>query len=589
PSPPQESIRRILCLWLPNWPIQRQVVSAPELRRQRIVLYRQDSRRGQLVAAASPLASREGIGVDMPLSEAKSLLKRNNEDFHAFEHDSAADLAAIKKLADSLETFSPLVGLEEIEPAKQKKGQQPSSIFLDVTGLAHLFGDEYRLAHQLQLHCEKLGYLARIAIANTVGVAWGAARFFYQRCQDSSLAKEVKKKPLAIAANNLVILSPADQETFPKLPVAALRLDPATVETLGQLGIETVEQLLRLSRADLAMRFGNEIHRRLDQATGQIEEPLIARHPPPEFQAAQLLDYPTHHRKTIEIIIARLVTDICSQMQSQQRGALQWVVRLDCQSRAPLEIRVNLFQPTATLSHIMPLIEMQLEQLLQPHTRKSRKKKLRSRGTDNSSDQDRRQFHRYTTIQVQEISVSVTYCVLLVQQQRQLFDENPRLDKQALAHLINRLSGRLGQPNVVYPTLQAGAQPEYSFRFRPLVDIRRRRSRKPTKSPSQSHVIARPLRLFHPPIKIEGRMSVESGKSNVGKSDPPALLQFANDNRRAMTYKLQRHWGPERIETGWWRGRTICRDYWRVETETGQQLWIYQDRRSREWFLHGIY
>lgn len=530
----------------------------------------------------------------MPLSEAKSLLKRNSGDFHIFEHDPAADLAAIKKLADSLETFSPLVGLEEIEPAKQKKGQQPSSIFLDVAGLAHLFGDEYQLAHQLYLHCEKLGYLARIAIANTVGVAWGAARFFSQHRQNSAstgsasaIGKGPDKKPLT--TNNLVILSPSDQETFTKLPVAALRLNPATVETLGQLGIESVEQLLRLSRADLAMRFGNEIHRRLDQAAGQIEEPVIARHPPPEFQATQLLDYPTHHRETIEIIIARLVTDICRQMHGQQRGALQWVVRLDCQSREPLQLRVNLFQPTATLSHIMPLIEMQLEQLLQPHTCKSRKKNLRPRETGNSSGKNRRQFHRYTKIQVQEISVSVTYCVLLAQQQRQLFDENPRLDKQALAHLINRLTGRLGQPHVVYPTLQAGAQPEYSFRFRPLVDIHRRRSRKPTKPLSQSHVIARPIRLFHPPVKIEGQMSVESGKPNAESDSPPALLQFTNDNRRSMNYKLQRHWGPERIETGWWRGRTICRDYWRVETETGQQLWIYQDRRSREWFLHGIY
>ena len=247
---------------------------------------------------------------------------------------------------------------------------------------------------------------------------------------------------------------------------------------------------------------------------------MIARHPPPEFQAEQLLDYPTHHRETIETIIGRLVTDICRQMHSQQRGALQWLVQLGCQSRDPLKLRINLFQPTATLSHIMPLIEMQLEQLLQPHTRKPRKKSARPAAPNKSIDHDRRKFHRYTTIQVQEISVSVTSCVLLVEQQRQLFDENPRLDKQALAHLINRLTGRLGQPNVVYPTLQAGAQPEYSFRFRPLVDIHRRRSRKPTKPRRQSHVFARPLRLFHPPVKIESG-EMESGKFKHRMLNPP--------------------------------------------------------------------
>ena len=118
-----------------------------------------------------------------------------------------------------------------------------------------------------------------------------------------------------------MILSPHDQQTFSQLPIEALRLEPATTQTLHQLGIETVQQVLVLPRADLAMRFGTEIHRRIDQATGQIEEPVVARHKPPEFQAHQLLDYPTSHRETIEVIIARLVTGICSQLQPTTRSA----------------------------------------------------------------------------------------------------------------------------------------------------------------------------------------------------------------------------------------------------------------------------
>jgi hypothetical protein len=84
-----------------------------------------------------------------------------------------------------------------------------------------------------------------------------------------------------------------------------------------------------------------------------------------------------------------------------------------------------------------------------------------STNTTNNDQEPENQFHRYTTIQVNEITVSVTSSVLLAQQQRQLFDQNPRLDRQSLAHLINRLSNRLGPQNVVYPSLQSGAQPEY--------------------------------------------------------------------------------------------------------------------------------
>jgi protein ImuB len=47
--------------------------------------------------------------------------------------------------------------------------------------------------------------------------------------------------------------------------------------------------------------------------------------------------------------------------------------------------------------------------------------------------------------------------------------------------------------------------------------------------------------------------------------------------------------GPERIEAGWWRGKTIRRDYWRVETTTGQRFWLYRRLSDRQWCLHGQY
>ena len=47
---------------------------------------------------------------------------------------------------------------------------------------------------------------------------------------------------------------------------------------------------------------------------------------------------------------------------------------------------------------------------------------------------------------------------------------------------------------------------------------------------------------------------------------------------------------PERIETGWWDGSDICRDYYIAANPSGRRLWIYRDRRRRgQWFLHGIF
>jgi protein ImuB len=47
--------------------------------------------------------------------------------------------------------------------------------------------------------------------------------------------------------------------------------------------------------------------------------------------------------------------------------------------------------------------------------------------------------------------------------------------------------------------------------------------------------------------------------------------------------------GPERIETLWWRGPAVRRDYYRVTTESDRHLWIFQRLVDRQWFIHGIF
>lgn len=53
--------------------------------------------------------------------------------------------------------------------------------------------------------------------------------------------------------------------------------------------------------------------------------------------------------------------------------------------------------------------------------------------------------------------------------------------------------------------------------------------------------------------------------------------------------------GPERIETGWWDGADLRRDYYRLRTRLGQQAWAYRpvagdkcgESREGGWMLHG--
>jgi protein ImuB len=53
--------------------------------------------------------------------------------------------------------------------------------------------------------------------------------------------------------------------------------------------------------------------------------------------------------------------------------------------------------------------------------------------------------------------------------------------------------------------------------------------------------------------------------------------------------------GPERIESGWWDGKGVARDYY-IARQTpgarrsqGAKLWVFQERQSKRWYLHGMF
>ena len=47
--------------------------------------------------------------------------------------------------------------------------------------------------------------------------------------------------------------------------------------------------------------------------------------------------------------------------------------------------------------------------------------------------------------------------------------------------------------------------------------------------------------------------------------------------------------GAERIEQGWWADNDIRRDYYCIENDKGVRNWIFQDCRTKQWFLHGLF
>jgi len=114
------------------------------------------------LTAVNDAAAALGLKTGMALADARAMYPQ----IAVADADEAADRALLEAIADWCDRYTPLVGLDP-----------PDGLMLDVTGCAHLFGGEKALAADLVRRLKAQGYQARVAIADTVGCAWGVARF----------------------------------------------------------------------------------------------------------------------------------------------------------------------------------------------------------------------------------------------------------------------------------------------------------------------------------------------------------------------------------------------------------------------------
>lgn len=492
----RSAMRRIMCIHLPNWPIQRLLAAHPELDASQPILLWRDSSRGRLVSACNAQCRM----LDMPLSEAAALTGR----CCILPSDPTADLKALSGLAEHCERFSPLVGWDS-----------PDSLLLDVTGIGALFRGEERLASEVSADLASMGYRARVAIAGTVGAAWALAT-------ENSVAN-----PIVVASADLSVIGP--------LPLSALRLPGDTIDLLGQLGIVQIDQLLQLPRCSLSARFGERLLLRVDQLFGTIQETIAAHRPQPTFFVEEVLEHPIESLALIEHVVRELVNRIARMLAPRQQGAVRLFGRLDC-APGPLTFHVGLFRPSADPQHLWDLVRMQLA-LPGP---------------------------------VGRVTLAAPQIAPLENRQRELFAGSHDVSRQ-LNLLIDRLSSRLGASAVLRPEPTADPLPERAVRYVPLIELARKR--RASKSPPYS-AATRPLTLHSLPRALEVVSVVPDG--------PPVSFRLSG-----RMHRITHWWGPERIESGWWRGRSVRRDYYRVETESGQRYWIFRHLTDGMWFMHG--
>jgi protein ImuB len=520
-------MKRVLAIWLPNWPLQRLLDNKPELTGRPVILT-QPARRGLCVAACSREAQRAGARIGMPAVEARTIVELTFRSSHEesiepvlLPHDPFEDRRQLEALAQWCHQFSPTVGVEASE--------SPETLLLDATNLAPFYGSESSLVAQAAAGLKRRGFTGRLALADSLGAAWALAHYS--------------------AAEPFIAPQDETSEALAPLSIAALRLSPELLETLRQLGVERIETLLSWPREQLRSRFGPELQLRLDQALGLVREVFDAVQPPVSFQVEQLLEFPIAKRDGIQFIVDQLLERLAWMLAVRCAGALRLVCQFECENRAVVSCEVGLFQPTANLRRLMDVVHLEMERL-----------RLPAPATGVSLEA----FH-----------------APLEPRQSVLFEEDRSLaGSPRLAGLVDRLAGRLGREAVVRCRLEREVEPELAYREEPLIGERAGRRTAAAKRANQRvpwGSLDRPLYLLRQPLPLEALAVAPDG--------PP--IQFRGQGRR---HQVARHWGPERIETGWWRNRPAAvRDYYRVETTEGQRYWIFRCRRRGKWFLHGAF
>ena len=510
--PPPPTSRRILSIWcralaIDRWQLAEGVNPAPFALVSEVA-------HGLRLSAANAAARQAGAQPGAMLTDARALCPQ----LQVAPGDPAGDLAFLERLALWARRWGPWAALDP-----------PDGLLVDVTGVAHLFGGEAGLLDDAARSLAARGLDVRLALAPTAGAAWALAHYGPERA-----------------------ILPDGGGMLNDLPVAALRLDPATQLVLRRLGLKRVGELSGVARDALARRFRNVRAPaanplvRLDQLLGRVPEPLLPVLAKPTPLVQRRLVEPIRHRSLLDRVVEDLAGDLIRNLEAQALGARRLELGLWKVDGEVLVRKLELAEASRDAPHLVRLFAARLDDL-------------------------------DAGFGIELARLSAPWCEPVALSQRD-FEAAAEAHGTSLAACIDRLSVRLGAGAVRRPELHASHWPERAQRWvAPLEPARERQE--------NLAFHARPLKL-------------------LDRAEPIAVIHASPDGLprrfrwRGTLHEVERAEGPERLAPEWWRerGSARLRDYYRVEDGQGRRYWIYRqgiagDGRgdTPDWFLQGLY
>lgn len=313
------------------------------------------------------------------------------------------------------------------------------------------------------------------------------------------------------------------------LRVAGLPWPAAQRRTLQEMGVETLSDCVRLPRDGLTRRLGARLLGELDQAYGRRPEALDWHRPEQHFHDRVELEQESTDTRQLAAALDILVDRLATQMRSRQRRVRHVWLHCEHRDQPDTRLRIGLLQATAEPVRLRELGRVHLAAVTVPAA-------------------------------VIAVSLQAALDAALVPLSGDLLESGTQTAEDALA-FVERLRARLGEESVHGLQTRAEHRPEHAWQA----------VREPGGAPGN------------------GKATVPAaGQRPLWMLPVPAKLHEAR-GQPVFHGALQLSRGPERIETGWWDGGDIRRDYYVAQNHRGMQLWIYRDLREARWYLHGLF
>jgi protein ImuB len=325
----------------------------------------------------------------------------------------------------------------------------------------------------------------------------------------------------------------AEQAAVRQVPLPDLGLAPARCADLTKLGVHTIAEFLRLPAAGLHERFGAALatlHHQLAEHGWEPFQPVQLTTP---LQESLAWDAPETEGTRLLFFLKTAIDHLRTTLAARRAAVttLQLDFVLDDQARRSETIRPA--APTLDSRELLELLRLRLETL--------------------------------------RLSAGVTALTVTVEdtpatgEQRRLFQEVERRDLAAANQALARLRATFGDDAVRRVRLREGHLPEAQWTWEPLDAVVRPQPQVVALRPLMRRLLLRPSLLPPPP-----HAQRDAGWMPAGPDAGPVVRVV----------------GPDVLSGGWWR-HEIHRDYYFAETQRGDLLWIFYDRRRRQWFLHG--